>query len=84
MSGAPDASSDPLWRTRPDVSKIASRLGASDVRRADAALRAEIINAVEHLDEISIAELAGLLGAVNPTRNAREHGGGYEHAVIGG
>jgi hypothetical protein len=30
---------------------------------------------VEHLDEISIAELAGLLGAVNPTRNAREHGG---------
>jgi hypothetical protein len=34
---------------------------------ADAALRAEIINAVEHLEEISIAELAGLLGAVSPT-----------------
>jgi 2-methylcitrate dehydratase len=32
----------------------------------DAALRAEIIDAVAHLDEISIVELAGLLGAVNP------------------
>jgi 2-methylcitrate dehydratase len=33
---------------------------------ADAALRAKIIHAVEHLDEISIVELAGLLGAVSP------------------
>jgi 2-methylcitrate dehydratase len=33
---------------------------------ADAALRADIIHAVEHLDEISVLELAGLLGAVSP------------------
>jgi 2-methylcitrate dehydratase len=33
---------------------------------ADAALRADIIDAVWHLDEISVAELAGLLGAVSP------------------
>ena len=33
---------------------------------ADATLRAEIIDAVWHLDEISVAELAGLLGAVSP------------------
>jgi 2-methylcitrate dehydratase len=33
---------------------------------ADAALRAEIIDAVHRLDEISVAELAGLLGAVSP------------------
>jgi len=33
---------------------------------ADAALRAEIIDAVWRLDEISVAELAGLLGAVRP------------------
>jgi 2-methylcitrate dehydratase len=33
---------------------------------ADAALRAEIIDAVWRLDEISVAELAGLLGAVHP------------------
>jgi 2-methylcitrate dehydratase len=33
---------------------------------ADAALRAEIIDAVDRLDEISLAELAGLLGAVSP------------------
>jgi 2-methylcitrate dehydratase len=33
---------------------------------ADAALRAEIIDAVQRLDEIAIAELAGLLGAVSP------------------
>jgi 2-methylcitrate dehydratase len=33
---------------------------------ADAALRAEIIDAVQRLDEISVAELAGLLGAVSP------------------
>jgi 2-methylcitrate dehydratase len=33
---------------------------------ADAALRAEIIDAVWRLDEISVAELAGLLGAVSP------------------
>lgn len=32
---------------------------------ADAALRAEIIDAVDRLDEISVAELAGLLGAVS-------------------
>ena len=32
---------------------------------ADAALRAEIIDAVWRLDEISVAELAGLLGAVS-------------------
>jgi 2-methylcitrate dehydratase len=31
------------------------------------ALRADIIAAVEHLDEISVAELTGLLGAVSPT-----------------
>jgi 2-methylcitrate dehydratase len=33
---------------------------------ADATLRAEIIDAVWRLDEISVAELAGLLGAVSP------------------
>jgi 2-methylcitrate dehydratase len=33
---------------------------------ADAALRAEIIDAVRRIEEISIAELAGLLGAVSP------------------
>ena len=33
----------------------------------DEGLRADIIAAVEHLDEIPIAELAGLLGAVSPT-----------------
>ena len=33
---------------------------------ADTALRAEIIDAVDRLDEISVAELAGLLGAVSP------------------
>jgi 2-methylcitrate dehydratase len=33
---------------------------------ADAALRADIIDAVEHLDEISVAEVAGLLGDVSP------------------
>jgi len=33
---------------------------------ADAALRAEIIDAVDHLDGISIDELAGLLAAVSP------------------
>jgi 2-methylcitrate dehydratase len=32
----------------------------------DAALRADIIAAVDHIDEIRIAELTGLLGAVNP------------------
>jgi 2-methylcitrate dehydratase len=33
---------------------------------ADAALRAEIIDAVDRLDDISVAHLAGLLGAVSP------------------
>ena len=33
----------------------------------DEALRAGIIAAVEHLDEISVAELTGLLGTVSPT-----------------
>ena len=33
---------------------------------ADAALRAEIIDAARRIEEISIAELAGLLGAVSP------------------
>ena len=33
----------------------------------DEALRADIIDAVEHLDEIPVAELTGLLGAVSPT-----------------
>jgi 2-methylcitrate dehydratase len=33
----------------------------------DEALRADIIAAVEHLDEIPGAELTGLLGAVSPT-----------------
>jgi 2-methylcitrate dehydratase len=33
---------------------------------ADATLRAEIIDAVWRLDEISVAEVAGLLGAVSP------------------
>ncbi len=32
----------------------------------DQALRADIVAAVEHLDEIAVAELAGLLGAVSP------------------
>ena len=44
---------------------------------ADAALRAEIIDAVQRLDEISVAELAGLLGAVSPVGAAcREPGDG--------
>ena len=30
------------------------------------ALRADIVTAVEHIDDIPIAELAGLLGAVSP------------------
>jgi 2-methylcitrate dehydratase len=34
---------------------------------ADAVLRAEIIDAVHRLDEISVAELAALLGAVSPS-----------------
>jgi len=39
------------------------------------ALRAEIIHAVDHLDEISIDELAGLLGAVSPeVRRPRTRG----------
>lgn len=33
----------------------------------DDALRARIVAAVEHLDEIPVAELAGLLGAASPT-----------------
>jgi 2-methylcitrate dehydratase len=33
---------------------------------ADAALRAEIVDTVQHLDTTSVAELAGLLGAVSP------------------
>jgi 2-methylcitrate dehydratase len=33
----------------------------------DEALRADIIAAVEHLDEIPVAELTGLLGGVSPT-----------------
>jgi 2-methylcitrate dehydratase len=33
---------------------------------ADSALRVDIIDAVSRLDEISVAELAGLLGAVSP------------------
>jgi 2-methylcitrate dehydratase len=38
---------------------------------ADAARRAEIIDAVDRLDEISLAELAGLLGAVSPQPQRR-------------
>ncbi|HWF30310.1 MAG TPA: MmgE/PrpD family protein [Mycobacterium sp.] len=34
---------------------------------SDKALRADIIAVVEHLDEIPVAELTGLLGAVRPT-----------------
>lgn len=42
---------------------------------ADAALRAEIIDAVWRLDEISVAELAKLLGAVSPqARRPRTRG----------
>ena len=42
---------------------------------ADAQLRAEIIDAVTHLDEISVVELAGLLGAVSPEmRRPRSRG----------
>ena len=42
---------------------------------ADAALRAEIIDAVDRLNEISVAELAGLLGSVRPeARRARTRG----------
>jgi 2-methylcitrate dehydratase len=42
---------------------------------ADATLRAEIIDAVWRLDEISVAELAGLLGAVHPEpRRPRSRG----------
>jgi 2-methylcitrate dehydratase len=32
----------------------------------DEALRAEIVAAVDHIDEITIAELTGLLGAASP------------------
>lgn len=35
------------------------------------ALRADIIAAVDHLDEIPITELTGLLGAVSPTAQCR-------------
>ena len=38
---------------------------------ADVALRAEIIDAVDRLDQISVAELAGLLGAVSPEPQRR-------------
>jgi 2-methylcitrate dehydratase len=38
---------------------------------ADGALRAEIIDAVHRLDEISVTELAGLLGAVSPDARRR-------------
>ena len=38
---------------------------------ADAALRAEIIDAVARLDEISVGELARLLGAVSPEPRRR-------------
>src|SRR5580693_2036126 len=42
---------------------------------ADAALRTEIIDAVQRLEEISVAELAGLLGAVSPeAQRARTRG----------
>jgi 2-methylcitrate dehydratase len=42
---------------------------------ANAALRAQIIDAVAHLDEISIVELAGLLGAVSTeTQRSRTRG----------
>ena len=42
---------------------------------ADAALRAEIIDAVDRLNEISVAELAGLLGSVRPeAQRARTRG----------
>ena len=51
---------------------------------ADAALRAEIIDAVQRLDEISVAELAGLLGAVSPAGAAcREPGDGYDRGCYG-
>jgi 2-methylcitrate dehydratase len=38
---------------------------------ADGALGGEIIDAVRRLDEISVAELAGLLGAVSPDARRR-------------
>jgi len=38
---------------------------------ADTTLRAEIIDAVRRLDEISVAELTGLLGAVSPDARRR-------------
>jgi 2-methylcitrate dehydratase len=42
---------------------------------ADSALRAEIIDAVHRLDEISVADLAGLLGTVSPqARGPRSRG----------
>lgn len=42
---------------------------------ADPALCTEIIDAVQRLEEISVAELAGLLGAVSPAaQRARTRG----------
>jgi 2-methylcitrate dehydratase len=42
---------------------------------ADSALRAEIVDAVRRLDEITVAELTGLLGAVSPdARRGRTRG----------
>jgi 2-methylcitrate dehydratase len=37
---------------------------------ADTALRAEIVSAVDNLDQIPVSELAGLLSAVSPAAKA--------------
>ena len=53
--------------TRPmSWDRVAQKLHWLGEPFADATLRAEIIDAVWRLDEISVAELAGLLGAVSP------------------
>jgi 2-methylcitrate dehydratase len=53
--------------TRPmSWDRVAEKLHWLGEPFTDAALRAEIIDAVWRLDEISVAELAGLLGAVSP------------------
>jgi 2-methylcitrate dehydratase len=53
--------------TRPmSWDRVADKFGWLAEPFCDEALRAEIIGAVQHLDEISIGELAGLLGAASP------------------
>ncbi|OCB30265.1 2-methylcitrate dehydratase [Mycobacterium malmoense] len=54
--------------TRPmSWERVADKFGWLAAPFCDEALRARIVTAVEHLDEIPVADLAGLLGAASPT-----------------